>query len=209
MDKLELNVQPRQVTGKKVKRLRNQGIIPAVIYGRNEEPQLIQIENKALTGILKEAGTHKLVSLKINGQKPRMTLARDIQRDVIKHNYLHVDFYSVHMDEKTHANVPVVLVGESPAVKNDGGVLTSGLNDIDLECLPGDIPESVIVNLDGLVNFNDTLSVKDLRLPDTITILSDPDSMIVKIEPPRAAVVEEEAVDGSVEPEVISQEDKE
>ena len=139
MEALELKAEVRQITGKQVARLRRQGYVPAVVYGNNTENDLIQIEAKALRKVLGQAGTHQLIALQVGNKRPRMTLARDIQIDTVKRSYMHVDFYAVNMKEKVTAEVPVVLEGVSPAVKDLGGILVQGLNEIEIECLPSDL----------------------------------------------------------------------
>jgi large subunit ribosomal protein L25 len=209
METLELQADMREITGKHVKRLRQEGLVPAVLYGRETESTLLQVNEKALFRVLREAGTHQLISLKVSKKKPVMTLARDIQRDVIKHNYLHVDFYAVKMDEKVTAQVPLIIEGVAPAVKDEGGILTQGLDELEIECLPNDLISAIEVNIEGLINYNDSISVSDLAVPSSITILSDPDSMVVKVEPPRmveeeAEEIEEEVEIGVAEPEVLT-----
>lgn len=208
MEALELVADVREAIGKQAKRLRQQGLVPAVVYGREVETVAIQINEKTLNKVLDQAGTHQLISLKIGKSKPRLTLARDIQRDVIKRNYVHVDFYVVKMDEKVTAEVPLLLIGEAPAVKDLGGVLTHGISELEIECLPGDLISSVEVSVADLVDINDMITVADLKVPDAVTILSDPDSVVAKIEAPRkvAEEVEEEAVEvtAGAEPEVLT-----
>ena len=136
-----------------------------------------------------------------------MTLAKEIQRDPVKRHYLHVDFYAVKMDEKVKAHVPVVLKGEAPAVEDLDGILTLGLDEIEIECLPGDLVNSIEVDISSLAELNSSISVADLQFPETLTVLSDPDSMVVRIEAPRTVEeVEalEEAPAGSAEPEVLT-----
>ncbi|MBN1994263.1 MAG: 50S ribosomal protein L25 [Anaerolineae bacterium] len=206
MESLELKAEVREISGSHVKHLRRDGLVPAVLYGRDTAATLLQIEAKALGKVLKEAGTHQLISLQVGKHKPLMTLARDIQRDIIKHHYLHVDFYAVKMDEKVTAQVPLILEGIAPAVKEKGGVLTQGLDEIEIECLPSDLLSAISVNIDGLTEYNETLTVADLVVPSSVTILSDPDSMVVKIEPPRLEEEEEEEItEVSAEPEVIGE----
>jgi large subunit ribosomal protein L25 len=157
--------------------------------------------------VLDVAGTHRLIALKVGDNRSTMTLARDIQRDNIKRRYLHVDFFAVKMDEKVTAQVPIVLIGEAPAVKELSGVLTQGLDQLEIECLPGDLIDSIEVDVSNLAEFNASISVSDLRVPGNITVLSDPESMVAKVEPPRIVGVEEEleAREGvSAEPEVIT-----
>ena len=209
MEALELKAEVREVTGRHVKYLRQDGLVPAVLYGRNTASTLLQIEAKSMYKVLREAGTHQLISLQVGDKKPLMTLARDIQRDYIKHNYLHVDFYAVIMDEKVMAQVPLVIEGVASAVKELGGVLTQGLDEIDIECLPTDLISAIEVNVEELIEYNDSLTVADLKVPSSITILSDLDSMVVKVEPPRkeaeVEVLEEEVVEVEAEPEVITE----
>ena len=126
MEALELKADVREATRRHVKQLRQEGLVPAVLYGKGLEPALLQIEEKALTKVLRQAGTHQLISLKIGQKKPQMTLARDIQRDVLKYNYLHVDFYAVRMSDKVTAQVPLVFVGEAPAVRELAGNFDPG-----------------------------------------------------------------------------------
>ena len=206
MEILELKAEERELTGRHVKYLRQKGLVPAVLYGRNTASILLQVEAKALHKILKEAGTHQLISVQVGNKKPLMTLARDIQRDNIKHSYLHVDFYAVKMDEKVTAQIPLVIEGVAPAVKDKGGILTQGLNEVEIECLPKDLISAIEVNIEELVEYNDTITVADLKVPGSITILSDLDSMVVKVEPPRkeeVEVVAEEEVEVTAEPEVL------
>jgi large subunit ribosomal protein L25 len=203
MDALELKVEARQAIGKQVRQLRQQGYVPAVVYSKGNDTDLIQIEAKALRKVLAQAGTHQLIALQIGSKKPRMTLARDIQIDSIKRHYLHVDFYAVNMREKVTAEVPLEFVGVSPAVKELGGILVHGLSEVEIECLPGDLVSSIEVNIEGLAELNDMLTIADLIVPDTITLLSDPESMVAKVEPPRVEEVLEEAP-VSAEPEVLT-----
>ncbi|MBI1881442.1 MAG: 50S ribosomal protein L25 [Chloroflexi bacterium] len=205
MEALELKAEERQATGKHAGQLRRQGYVPAVMYGKGIEADPIQIEAKALRKVLAQAGTHQLIALQIGNKKPRMTLARDIQIDAIKRNYLHVDFYAVNMREKVTAEVPLEFVGISAAVKDLGGILVQGLAEVEIECLPSDLIAAIEVNIETLAEIDDMITVADLKVPSTISILSEPESMVAKIEPPRV----EEAVEGeetavSAEPEVIT-----
>jgi large subunit ribosomal protein L25 len=206
MEALELKAEVRGVTGRHVKHLRETGLIPAVMYGRDIEPKSIQVHEKTLAKILRQAGTHQLISLQVGDDKPVLTLARDIQRDAMKHSYVHVDFYAVKMSEKVTAQIPLIFVGEAPAVHDLGGILTHGLDELEVECLPGDLISAIEVDLTALAHFNDTITVADLQVPPTITVLSEPESLVAKVEPPRTAEVVEEAeeVAVSVEPEVVT-----
>ncbi len=210
MERLELQAELREVTGRHVKHLRRDGWTPAVLYGQDVASLPIQIEEKALYKVLRQAGTHQLITLKVGKKKPQVTLARDIQRDIIKNNYLHVDFYAVKMDQKVTAQVPVVLVGEAPATQDKGGILTQGIDELEIECLPSELIATIEVSVDGLLDFHDSVTVADLDIPESITILSDLETVVAKIEPPRMpeeleAELEEEVAPVSAEPEIITE----
>ncbi len=197
MEQIELKAEPREALGKHVKQIRARGYVPAILYGSQIEATPIQIENKALRKVLTQAGGNTLIALQIGDKKSVLTLAREIQRDTIRHNVLHVDFLQVVMTEKITAEIPVVLTGEAPAVKERGGILVHGLETVEVQCLPGDLPSSIEVDLASLTDFNDMLTVSDLRVPSSVTILSEPESVIARIEAPRK--VEEEEVEAVVE----------
>lgn len=208
MDNLELKADVRQTGKGHAKNLRKQGLVPVVMYGQGTDADLLQIDARTLGRVMDEAGTHQLVALKVGRKKPVMTLAREIQRDSITRQYLHVDFFKVKMDEKVNASVPLEMVGEAPAVADLGGVLTQGLDQLEIECLPSDLVSSIEVSLENLKEFNDSIIVADLVVPDTLTILSDPSSMVAKIEAPRKEEELEAAegeIEASAEPEVITE----
>ena len=202
MEQIELRAEPRVVKGKQVRNLREQGLVPAILYGSQIDAMPIQIESKTLHKVLAQAGGNTLVSLQIGDKQPVLTLAREIQRDIIRHHIVHVDFYQVVMTEKITAEVPIILTGEAPAVEEKGGVLVHGLNTVQVQCLPGDLPPSFKVDLSSLSDFNSLVAVADLQVPPSITIISDPDSVIVRIEAPRM-IEEVEEVAPPAEPELI------
>ncbi len=184
MDTFVLKAQARDVSSKRTKDVRQQGLVPGVIYGKSVETLPIQMQYRELAQVLKTAGRHSLISLEVEGNESYLTLAREIQRDLIKHNYLHVDFFAVRMDKKVKVKVPVSLHGRSPAVAV-GGVMTYGIDSVYIECLPSDLPKSIEVDLGQLDKYGASIEVRDLEYPDTMRILSDSSSMIVKVEPPR------------------------
>ena len=202
MENLELQADIREVAGRKVKQLRQEGLVPAILYG-NADTTLLQVNAKILAKVLDAGGSHQLVSLKINRRTPQLTLIRDIQRDPVKRNLLHVDFYAVKMDQKITASVPLVLEGEAPAVEA-GGVLSQSLNTIDVECLPNDLVNSIVVNVAGLAAINDSITVADLNVPSSLRLLAEPDAVVVKVQPPQVSE-EREALEEAVaaEPEVV------
>lgn len=212
MEQIELKAESRTLAGRHVKRLRSQGYVPAVVYGSQVEAKPIQVESKILHKVLTKAGGNTLISLQIGDAEPVLTLAREVQRDIIRHNILHVDFYQVVMTEKLAAEVPLVLTGEAPAVEN-GGILVHGLNTVEVQCLPADLPSAIEVDLSPLTEFNDFVAVSDLKVPSSITILSDLESVIARIEAPRIVEEEVEVVEEEVEvpaePELVGRAERE
>jgi large subunit ribosomal protein L25 len=213
MEQIELKAEPREVLGKHVKQVRAQGYVPAVLYGSKIETTPIQVESKTLHKVLARAGGNTLIALQIGRKKPVLTLAREVQRDILRHNILHVDFYQVVMTEKITAEVPLVLTGEAPAVREHGGILVHGLDTVEVQCLPGDLPSSIEIDLAPLTDFNDMLTMADLPVPPSVTILSEPESVIARIEAPRMVeeeeVVVEEEIPVPVEPELVGKREPE
>jgi large subunit ribosomal protein L25 len=207
MEEIRLNAEQRQITGKRVKHLRTQGYIPAVLYGHHTEPISLQVEQRALNSVLQEAGANRLVTLQVEGiDESRRVLVRELQRDSISHAALHVDFYEVIMTEKLTAEVPLVLVGTSPIVQRGEALLFEGLDSVEIECLPGDLPPQIEVDISGLVAIDDTIVVGDLRVSDAVEILLDPDEIVVRILPPEREEIEEEVVPEVAEVEIIGKE---
>jgi large subunit ribosomal protein L25 len=188
----ELEAEARTTFGKKVKNIRNAGLVPAEIYGRGFENQSIQVDGKILSQLLEDAGSTNLITIKVGSKKPVSTLARNIQYSPVKRDLLHVDFYAVIMDETVSVTIPIHLVGESVLVKDEDAVLVTGINSLDIEALPADLPESVEVDLTVIESFNDSISVADLSLPEGVIIHSSLESMIATYQPPRLVEEEEE-----------------
>jgi large subunit ribosomal protein L25 len=202
MEQIELKTQKRTVLGKKVKSLRREGFIPAVLYGHETESVSLQVEERELDRVLAQAGEHRLIALKIGrSRKPQMALTRDVQWDVITGKPLHVDFYAVVMTEKITTEVPLVLVGEAPAAVQAGTILLQNLDEIEIECLPGDLIEAIEVDVSELEEVDQTISVRDLRLPPTVDILTDPEEIVAKVAWAAPEEVEEEVV--AVAPEEV------
>jgi len=204
MEHIELNSSPRTVIGKQVKALRREGRVPLVMYGTHIQPMALQVDAKELFRVLRQAGGSRLISVN-TGSGSQMALAVDVQREPISGAILHVDLMAVSMTEKVTVEVPVTLEGVSPAVKRGEGVLVTGLDSVEIECLPGDLIDRIHVNLDGLEKVGDGVFVRDLQAPSTVKILSEPDEMVARItrlaaeEAPTVAPVAEAA-----EPEVIA-----
>ena len=161
MEQIELNVSPRTVIGKRIGALRRSGSVPAVLYGRHQEPVHLQANDRELMKVLVKAGSSRLVALRIAGEaEPHMALVREIQREPIKGNLWHVDFYGVSMTEEITVEVPIRYEGTSPAAALNEGILTYGSDTIEIECLPGDLIDAVVINLSGLLKVGDAIHVQ-------------------------------------------------
>lgn len=208
MDQIALNAEVRTVTGKAVSRLRREGWVPAVIYGAEVGSRPLQIEARQAEAVLGKVGTSHLLSLHIAGEKaPVQVLVRDLQRDPIHRQMLHIDLYQVEMGKPITVEVPLVWVNESPVVERRDGVLLQGAETIEIECLPGDLIDSIEVDLSLLTEVDQQITVGDLAVPAKVRVLSDPAEMIVRVAPSEERVEEEEVavppMEGGAEPELV------
>ncbi len=198
MEQIQLRAEKRNIFGKKTKRLRRAGLIPATLYGPRMEPVSLQLQERDLRRVLNRAGTNQLISLWIDeADEARMTLAREVQRDVMTHSLLHVDLYEVVMTEKITAEIPITLVGEAPIVAQKMGLLVRGLDSVRVHCLPGELIESIDVDLSALTEDDEVILVQDLVVDEAIELLTNPEEVVVKVLPVRAMV--EEVVEEEVE----------
>jgi large subunit ribosomal protein L25 len=208
---VELKSQPREVIGKKVKELRRQGELPAIVYGAGIEPTAIQLNSLDAEKVLAGVGSSTVIDLYI-GDDLHKVLVRDLQRDVIQRNPIHIDFLKVAMDVKIDTVVPVELIGQSPAVQELGGVLVTGLSEIEVEALPSDLPDRVTVDLEVLETFDDSITVGDLYLGEGVTVLTDSDEFIANVvyQTMEEIIEEEEELEAELaEPELVGEEGEE
>ena len=205
MDGLTLQATKREVLGKKTRFLRRQGITPTHLFGHNLKSLALQCDTAKLQRIITQAGTTRLIALEIDGDKqPRSIFIREIQRDEIKRQLLHVDFYQVRKEEKIKTGVPLVLVGEAPAMQIRGRMLTHALTSISVECLPDKLPPQIDIDLSRLEEVEQAIYVSDIALSPDITLLTDPSQLIVKVS--EVVVEREEEVVAEVEAEVEAEE---
>ena len=200
--KVELMVSPREVLGKKVKRLRREGVIPANVYGHALESVAIQVSKDDLVRLLRSAGRNEIVYLRLDGEEPRPTFLRQIQRNPVTDAILHVDFYQISLKEKVRMEVRLVLVGTAPAEQTHGGTLLHSLDRIAVEGLPTEIPSVIEVDVSGLDEIDASIYVRELSVPGEITVLSDPAQVVAKVAPPQVEKEPEEEVEEEVEGEV-------
>ncbi len=207
MDKINLKATKREVTGKQVNALRRQGKLPAIIYGRHISPLPILLDFHDASRILPGITSSQLITVDVDGSK-HTVLVREKQRDPVRGKLIHVDFLAISMTEKLRANVLIEVEGEAPAVKNFGGVVVPVLEEVEVECLPKDLPEKIIVDLSRLEKIGDAIHVKDLTLPQGVEVLTDHDEMVVLVKSPEEEKVEAVAAEGA-EPEVVEKGKKE
>jgi len=192
--KIELQATKRDVLGKKVKLLRRKGIIPVHLFGHNVKSLALQCEAVELQRVLSQAGKTRLISLEIDkGKSPETVVVREVQRDSLTEGLLHVDLYQVRITERIRVEVPIVPVGEAPALKSKENMLLQELNSLTIECLPNEIPPNVKVDLSSLTEAEQEIRVGDITLAEGITILNDRGLVVVKIGSRRREEVEEVA----------------
>jgi len=200
----KLNATRREVAGKGgARKLRTTGQVPGVVYGHGMEPVPVAVDARELYHIMHtDAGSNVLIDLSV-GPDHHLTLAREIQRDHVRGQFLHVDFLAVRRDEMITVDVPVELTGESHGVK-EGGVVEHHLWDLRLECLPTDVPESIEADISAL-GIGDSLSVANVKIPAGATVLTPPDETIVSVVPPPILKIEEEVAEAVEGEEAVAE----
>ncbi len=192
-ESINLELEPRTVLGKKVKQLRRAGTIPVHLYGPGMEPRPLQCENRQLLRALAQAGSTNPVTLSIKGEAGEsLAFAREIQWSPIRSQLLHVDFLAVSATERITAQVPINLVGESPAARETGGSVAQTLYALDVEALPLEIPNEIVIDLSVLVDTNSVVRAGELPLDADVTMLTDPDAMVVRVDAGRMALGRQE-----------------
>lgn len=195
---LNLTAQKRTVTGKKLFVLRQENKLPAVLYGHNIDNQNLTLDYNAFDKLFSQAGGSTLVDLSIDGGQPQKVLISQVQYEPTKHRFSHVDFHQVRMDEKINAKVALQFIGESRAVKEDGGVLVHGISEVEIQCLPAKLIHEIEVDVSVLNGFDDTVKIKDLKLPTGLEIIGhEPEDVVAMVSQPKA---EEE----EVKPETVA-----
>lgn len=190
----ELEVAPRTVMGKATKRLRKAGLIPGNITGHNQEPQAIQVDEVNFDRLRRSGAVRGVISLHLPDAGPQTALVRRVQHRPSTGKIVHIDFFRVSMTERISLRVPLHFVGESPAVKNEGGVLLHLMETMEVECTASDIVDAIDVDISSLTELDATLHASDVKLPTSYTLVTDPEEPIAKVAATRAEIAEEEAV---------------
>ena len=209
MDFVELKANLREEKGKELnKKLRNAGMVPGVVYRKGEETLSLKIDSKSLSKVLRtEAGENVIIKLFVEGDKnkiERIVVIKEIQKDPVKDVLVHLDLNEISLTETLKVKVPIISKGEAAGVKQEGGVLQHVMWEVEVECLPTNIPDKIEVDITNL-KIGETLSIKDILLPEGVKILGDPESIVFSVE--HVKTVEEAVaapVEGeSLEPELI------
>lgn len=182
--KLEIAGEPREVVGRRVKHIRAQGILPAVLYGKDQASMNLQIPAKDFEKAFRQAGESTLIYLNV-GKDSYPTIIKDVARDNISGEILHADFYKVSLTEKIKAMVPVVFAGESPAVKDLKAIFVRNANELEVEALPQNLPHEITVDIGSLKEFGDQITLGDIKLADVL-FTGDAGDIIATVQEPKS-----------------------
>lgn len=187
-----LSVKIRKTLGKKNKKLRQAGLIPAVLYGQKiKEPLVLEVNSKEFDKIFKEAGASSLVNLEVEGKKEGiLVLIHDIERNPLVGNPIHIDFYQPNLDEEIEAKVPLIFEGESLAVKDLGGTLVKNISEVRVKAKPQNLPKEIRLSINSLNTFEDSIEIKDLKAPEGVKVLGDQTNTVAFVAQPQK--IEEE-----------------
>jgi large subunit ribosomal protein L25 len=186
-----LAAEHRQITGKKVAGLRRAGRLPAVVYGHGIESSNVTVDTHEFEQLRRHTGPNALVDLSVDGQKAQPVLVHSVQVHPVNRRPLHIDLFLVRMTEELTVEVPLVATGEAPAVTLNGGTLLHPSESVRVRALPDHLPQSIEYSVASLTDFDTAIHVRDLTVPSDVTLLTDGDEIIAKVQPPR---VEEEPV---------------
>lgn len=191
---LVIEAKPRDLSVS-AKVMRAQGLLPAVVYSKEIETINLSLSFEDFEKLYKEAGETTIVDLKIEGEaEPRAVLVKTLQYDPVTDIHIHVDLFQIKVGEKLKATIPLRFEGESLAVKDLGGILITNKDEVEVECLPRDLPKDIEVDISGLENIDDSIAVKDIKIPAGVEILDELDDSIVVVTPPAIEEEEEEVV---------------
>ena len=199
---MQIKAEKRETKSKgHLESLREQGNIPAVLYGHDFDTQTISVPREKFVKIYREAGRSNIFDLKL-GKEKHPVLVQDLQIDPVTDQVIHVDFYRIRADEKIQTEVPIVLEGEAP-VEDTGGTVVSNLREIEVEALPDDLPSEIEVDISGLEEFEDDIRVEKLNIPEGVEVLHDPSAVVISVARP---TTEEELEALEEKPEEIIEE---
>jgi large subunit ribosomal protein L25 len=180
-----LAAEPRTITGKKVAAIRRDGKLPAVVYGHGVDSESVSIDAHEFDLLRRHAGPNALIDLSVHGKKARPVLVHDVQVHPVNRRPLHVDLFLVRMTEELTIDVPLVATGTSQAIERDGGTLLHPIGSVRVKALPDHLPQSIEYSIDSLVDFDAVVKVSDLAIPSDVTLLTDVDEVVARVQAPR------------------------
>lgn len=189
MASISLKAAKRDVLGKKVKRLRSEGLVPGVVYGNGFDTENIQISYGEFSRVYNQAGSSAIVTMEV-GSNHYDVLIHEVDYDPVKSSFSHVDFLRIKKGEKINTKIPLEFIGESSMVKDLGGSLLTELDEVEVRCLPADLVDKIEVDVSVIAAFNEPIRIKDLKIPAKMEVLSDPEGVVANVVPPRAEVEE-------------------
>lgn len=185
MEKIQIESQARDLETAVVKKMRQDGMIPAELYGHNVPNVHLSINQNTFEKVLRKAGESTIIELKAPDGQVHNVLIQEVQKHYLTSKPIHVDFYEVKMTEKLTATVELQFIGESKAVRELGGTLVKVINEVEVECLPADLPSHIEVDISKLQSFEDSILIKDLPVGDKVAINADIEEVVAKVQPPR------------------------
>lgn len=197
MEKVILEAENRELIGKKVKLVRREGKIPAIIYGKDFDATPISLDLRNTTNTLSKVSSSTILTIKL-GSKELPTLVRDIQKDFIKNTILHIDFLAVSATEKLRTTVSITVSGEAPVLEEFDALIVTGIEGIEVECLPQDLPETIEVDVSEISELGQAIYVKDIVVPSGVDFLTDPEELVVV-----ASAIKEEVIEEVVDEELL------
>ena len=185
MEALSISTQTRKLTGRKTNKLRKEGCVPGIVYGPKSKNVSIKINEKDFKDVFSKAGESTLIDLKIDDKEIGKVIINNYQTDPVNDNIIHFDLYQVRMDKKITTKVSIKFTGESPAIKNESGILVKSHDMLEIKCLPKNLIHDIEVDLSVLEHIDDIIRIKDLKISDEIEIVADVEEAVVNVTPPR------------------------
>ena len=189
-----LAAEPRTITGKKVAAIRRDGRLPAVVFGHGIDSESVSLDSHEFEQLRRHVGQNALIDLSVDGKGARPVLVHGVQVHPVNRRPLHVDLFLVRMTEELIVDVPLVSTGISRAVEDEGGTVLHPIESVRVKALPDHLPQSIEYAIDSLVDFDAVIKVSDLTIPGDVTLLTDPDEIVAKVQPPRVEVEPEPVV---------------
>lgn len=211
MDRISLKAEERTILGKKVKKLRRDGFVPAHVFGNKVETEHVSVKSLDFAKAYDQAGETGLIDLKIGEEKVRPVLIREVQVDPVRGATLHIDFYQVNLKEKVKVSVPIELFGEEPETVHSGeAVVIQPMSEVEVEALPAELPEKIEVDISSLRQINDAIFVSQLKVAEGVALIADPEAVVVKLDnavtEEMQQLMEEQAAEAAAAVEVATEE---